>query len=440
MSCTDLKVAFATLGCKLNTFESQAIGSLARDDGMTIVPFEDEADVYIINTCTVTQKSDYKSRQLARRARRRSPTAKVVMTGCYAERDPEGLAQLPDVDLVVGNPAKLGIPELLRRLDSQPRIVRSLPGEDRTFPPRPITNFGDYSRAFLKVQDGCNFQCTFCAIQVARGRSRSLPLRTAVEHAHVLVDAGYPEIILTGVDPGDYGRDLPGRPTLGMLVEALTEVAGLERVRLSSVGAQDYDDHLVDLVTAHPQVARHVHLPVQSGSDAVLTAMRRGSRRKQIDALLDRLVERAPGIRVGGDFMVGFPTESPACFEETLAMVQDGPWSYGHVFPFSGRPGTRAAEIPDEVGDPERKQRSRVLRDLLDRRDESYRRDRIGTDLSVLVEESSQAPTGFRNGVSSEYIRVQLPENGVVGGQIIDVRVEGVDGKRTIARTTATVV
>lgn len=424
------RVAFATLGCKLNLFETTALGAAFREREYELVPFEASADYYVINSCTVTSRSDSKSRQLVRRIRRREPEARIIVTGCYAERAPEELSTLDGVYLVAGNRAKFAIPELLDA-PSLPRIARPSEGEDFSFPSVPVDDFGEYTRAFLKVQDGCNFSCAFCAIKAARGVSRSLPMREVLDQAQRLAERGYRELTLTGVDPGAWGRDLSDRPTLAQLVHRLTKIEELERIRLSSVGVQDYDDPLIELITQHPKMARHVHLPVQSGDDSVLRAMRRGSRRAQLDRLVDRLVAGCADLRFGGDFMVGFPGETRAAFDTTRRLLQEGPWSYAHVFPFSPRPGTRAVEMGDQVPLAERNLRGSILRELMQGKDLDYRASRVGRVEEVLVESRRESGTHWASGLTSHYVRVVFPLEAERAGQFVPVCVTRIDGERT---------
>ncbi len=428
-------VAFATLGCKLNTYESHALGEAFEARAYEIVPLGSPADVVVINSCTVTARSDYKSRQLVRRVLRATPHARVVVTGCYAERDARSIAEISGVDLVVGNRAKLAIPELLEG-GADGKTVVEIEGEGSTFAPTPLTGFGGQSRAFLKIQDGCDYQCTFCIVKSVRGASRSLARERVVTHACALVDAGYSELSLTGVDPGAWGRDIEGRPTLAQLIESLVKIDGLERIRLSSVGAQDYDDHLIDLVGGHPKLARHVHIPVQSGDDRILRLMKRGSRRAQIDRLVSRLYEIDSSIRFGGDFLVGFPGEDEEAFEATDRLLREGPWSYGHVFPFSARPGTAAATMSGAVPDRTRTERAGVLRALLARKDRAYAASFVGRRISVLIEGRAEPETGYALALSSHYVRVAIRGGGAPAGKIATIDVIEADNDRIIGQPT----
>ncbi len=430
-------VAFATLGCKLNTAESHALSEVFAAHAYDVVPFESPADVFVVNSCTVTARSDHKSRQLLRRILRRAPGARVVVTGCYAERDARALAAIPGVHLVVGNGAKLSIPRLLEVEPAGAVVLDAAGAEQGGFAEAPLSGFGSYNRAFLKIQDGCDYHCAFCIVTAVRGASRSLPAATALEHARSLAAAGFREICLTGVDPGAWGRDLPGRPTLGRLIEELVALEGLERIRLSSVGAQDYDDHLIDLVGAHPKLARHVHIPLQSGSDSLLKRMRRGARRAEIDRLVERLLAIDASLRFGGDFMVGFPGEDAADFEATRALLEDGPWSYGHVFPFSPRPGTAAASMADQVPDRERHRRAKILRIIAAAKDLAYRKTLVGTRASVLIENLEEPRRGYAQGLSSHYVRVSFPRMQTRAGEIAEIDITAADASRTLGSLVA---
>lgn len=429
------RVAFATLGCKVNVYESNAIGQAFAARDYCVVPLGEPADVYVVNSCTVTGRSDHKSRQLVRKILKQAPEARVIVTGCYAERDAESLAAIPGVHLVVGNHLKLSLPELLEQVP-EAGILRG--GEDSDpFPSEPLTRFGEYTRAFLKIQDGCDYNCSFCAVKPVRGKSRSLSRARVLEHAAALAGAGHREICLTGVDPGAWGRDLEGRPTLAQLIEDLAGLPRLERIRLSSVGAQDYDDHLIELVAEHEKLAKHVHIPVQSGSDAVLRRMKRGSNRAAIARVVAGLYARDASLRFGGDFMVGFPGESKAEFAQTLALVKEGPWSYGHVFPFSPRPGTAAAAMTDTLSDQERTDRAGLLRELLREKDLDYRRALVGGRSDLLIENRQDPESGGSLGLSSRYVQFVCDDQRRNAGQLATVRVLAVEGDRTLARVEA---
>ena len=346
-----------TLGCRLNLAESESIRALLGS-----------RDVVVVNSCAVTNEALKATRAAIRRARRERPHAELVVTGCAATIDPAGIGAMAEVDRVVANPAKLD------------------GAAWGALEPAPPARFAGHARAFVEVQNGCDHACTFCAIPAGRGRSRSVPAGAVIERIAALVAAGHAEVVLTGVDLTSYGHDLPGTPTLGMLVERmLTLVPGLARLRLSSLDGVEIDDRLFDLLTGERRVMPHVHLSLQAGDDLILKRMKRRHSRRESVALAERLKAARPAIALGADLIAGFPTEDAAMFERTLALLDDCDIVHAHIFPFSPRSGTPAARMPQVAREVVRERAARLRARAAERRND-WLQAAVGTDCRILVE------------------------------------------------------
>jgi threonylcarbamoyladenosine tRNA methylthiotransferase MtaB len=407
---TLVTVAFATLGCKLNQYDTMEVQALLEAGGFRTVPFETPAQVYVINTCTVTARADYSDRQAIRRAVARNPEAVVVVTGCYAQTNPEAVAAIPGVDLVLGTQDKYALPELLdqARKRARPLVRVSDVFAARALPAIPVRRFTPgYTRAFVKVQDGCQHRCSFCIVPFARGGSRSQAVEVVVEQIEELVGAGYAEVVLTGVDLGHYGWDISPRTTLAALVRRLLDVRGLARLRLSSVLPAYFTDELIELVVGDRRVCRHLHVPLQSGSDRVLRAMRRPYTARMYRALIERLAGAIPDLGLGADVITGFPGETDADFEATEALVEALPFTYLHVFSYSDRRGTEAARRTAPRVPPETiRQRTARLRRLGGAKQSGFRRAQLGRELPVLVLEQRERETGRLVGLTDNYLEL----------------------------------
>jgi threonylcarbamoyladenosine tRNA methylthiotransferase MtaB len=427
-------VGFATLGCKLNQYDTTEVQALLEARGFRTVPFETPAQVYVINTCTVTARADYSDRQAIRRAVARNPDAVVVVTGCYAQTNPEAVAAIPGVDLVLGTQDKYALPELLdqARKRTRPLVQVGDAFAPRILPAIPVRRFTPgYTRAFVKVQDGCQHRCSFCIVPFARGGSRSQAVEVVVEQIEELVGAGYAEVVLTGVDLGHYGWDLAPRTTLAALVRRLLDVRGLARVRLSSVLPAYFTDELVDLVVGDRRVCRHLHVPLQSGSDGVLRAMRRPYTARMYRALIERLAGAIPDVGLGADVITGFPGETDADFEATEALVEALPFTYLHVFSYSDRRGTEAARRPVPRVPPETiRRRTARLRRLGGVKQLGFRRAQLGRELSVLVLEQKERETGRLVGLTDNYLELAFAGPDALVRGFARVRATGPGGAR----------
>lgn len=403
-------VALHTLGCRLNQYETEAIREQFVSRGFRVVPFNAPADVYVVNTCTVTNQADARARQSLRQAVRRRPGATVVATGCYAQTHPGQLLDIEGVDLVLGNVEKGDLVEHVLRerghLHPVSRVTRR--AEMTRFDERlDVSTFENRTRAMLKIQDGCDQFCSFCIIPWARGRHRSLPPDAVLRQARSLIDRGYAEIVLTGVHLGEYGSDLSAPASLSApaalnapvslneVVRQILEQTALPRLRLSSIWPTAVDRDLIDLLRTHaPRLCRYLHLAVQHGDDGLLKAMRRTYTAGEAGDGVDRLVDAVPDISIGADIMVGFPGETDASFQRMYDWLDRLPFAYFHVFTYSKRDHTRAARMPDQVPAPVARERSRLLRTLSDRKSAAYNSRFMGRTLPVLVEEESGGPPG----------------------------------------------
>jgi threonylcarbamoyladenosine tRNA methylthiotransferase MtaB len=421
-------VGFATLGCRLNQVESQEMRALVQKAGYRAVDEGEAAEVYVVNTCTVTSRADFSDRQAIRRITRGSPDALVVVTGCWAQTDPDALARMPGVDLVLGNHEKYRLPELLGSLvkRDRPEILVGKIADVRRVPSAPMTRMSGRSRAFVKIQDGCQHRCAFCIVPAARGRSRSQEPAVLVEQIEALVAAGYGEITLTGVDIGHYGWDLSPRTSLAALLGRLAGIEGLRWLRLSSVLPAYFTPELVRAVTTTPTVAPHLHLPLQSGSDRVLRLMRRPYNTAMYRTLAERLAAAIPDLGLGADVIVGHPGERDADFEATLALVGDLPLSYLHVFAYSDRKGTEAARMGDRVPSPVIRERSARLRALGVEKSAAFGRRLLGRAVEVVVLEGRQAG-GALTGLTSNFVEVTFPGPEGLGRRFATVRVTEAD-------------
>lgn len=424
-------VSFATLGCRLNQVDTLQIQTLLEARGFRTVAFDEPADVVVVNTCTVTARAELSDRQTIRRAARVSPRATLVVTGCWAQTSPGEVAGMQDVDLVVGNADKHRLPELLDRIGGE-RVHVSDIGDVHAMEVTPAARLSARSRAFLKVQDGCQHRCAFCVVPLARGSSRSLDPAMVLDQARRLVEAGHPELVLTGVDLGHYGADLAPRTSLAALVRSLGEIPGLRWLRLSSLLPAYFTPELTEIVTTSPVVAPHFHIPLQSGSDRMLKAMRRPYNTRMYQALVERLAAARPRLGLGADVIAGFPGESETDFAETVAFVRELPFSYLHVFPYSARAGTEATGLPGHLESHVTTRRSRILRDIGRVKSDEFRRGLIGHVEDVLVLETRDRATGGLVGLTGNFVEAAFSGPPQLMRTLTRIRITGVRQERTL--------
>ena len=425
------KVAFATLGCRLNQVDTQQLQTLFEARGFRTVDFGEPADVVVVNTCTVTARAEFSDRQMIRRAARVSPDARLVVTGCWAQTSPDDVAAMSEVDLIVGNGDKARLPDLLHIVGAARTQVSDI-ARARTIDIALVGRWHGRSRAFLKVQDGCQHRCAFCVVPFARGTSRSLEPKVVLDQARLLVEAGHLEVVLTGVDLGHYGADLVPRTTLATLLRSLVEVPGLRQVRLSSLLPAYFTPDLVEIVTTSSLVAPHFHIPLQSGSPRVLRLMRRPYDLRMYRALVERLAAARPGLGLGTDLIAGFPGETDADFAETMACVEELPFSYLHVFPYSPRKGTEATQLPGRLDSRTINRRSRALRDAGRAKGDAFRRCLVGRVEDVLVLETRDRTSGGLVGLTGSYVEVVFPGPERLMRTLARVRVTDAHGDRAV--------
>jgi threonylcarbamoyladenosine tRNA methylthiotransferase MtaB len=413
-----------TFGCRLNAYESEVIKAAAGKAGL--------ADALIVNTCAVTAEAVRQARQQIRKARRENPGRPIIVTGCAAQTDPRSFAEMAEVDLVLGNADKLepeayqpmafGVPLNDKVQVNDIMSVRETAGHL-------IEGLDGRTRAFVQVQNGCDHRCTFCIIPYGRGPSRSVPMGAVVEQVRALVGNGYREVVLSGVDITSYGPDLPGRPTLGKLVQAiLRHVPDLPRLRLSSIDSIEADEALRDAVASETRVMPHLHLSLQSGDDLILKRMKRRHLRADTLAFVSDLRARRPELAFGADLIAGFPTETEAMFENTLKIVEEAGLTYLHVFPFSPRPGTPAARMP-QVGREVARERAHRLRVVGEQRFAAHLQTRIGALEDVLVE---------RDGLGRTAQFTPIAMAGHAAGEIVSARVVGVSAAGLVGEAIRT--
>lgn len=423
-----MKIAITTLGCKINQYDSAVIRSRL-EENHSFVSFEEPADCYIINTCTVTDRADWEARQLVRRAKRLNLNAKVLVTGCYAQVSPAEVARLPGVDCVVGlnrledllyfvalpkiGDVRVAVSDVKRERGVSVLGTKALPG---------------HTRAFLKIQEGCNYSCTYCVIPSARGLSRSVTPEAVLEQVRALSDAGYREIVLTGIHLGGYGQDLRPKVDLTGLLERIDQSRLIPRLRLSSLDPREVPDRLLDLIANSDVLCPHLHICAQAGDDAILKRMRRNYDRAYYRELLMRVRERLPDAALGSDIIVGFPGETDREFDCSLEFFSALPLTYFHVFPYSSRRGTVAAALPDHLDSQVKKARARRMRELgaIKKRDFCLRFK--GRKLSVLIEEKVDGATGGHRSFSRNYLPVLVSEAGTLVNHEIEVSIDGFEG------------
>jgi threonylcarbamoyladenosine tRNA methylthiotransferase MtaB len=429
------KIAVTTLGCKVNQFESAAfLSELGRREA-ELVPFSGPADVYIINTCAVTARAGAQSRQLIRQALRANPEARLIVTGCYAQVAAQEILEIADSPIcIVGNSCKHLLVEVAlaeRHCDLEMHLGNII--EKKDISPLTVTSFGTRrTRAYLRVQDGCNSFCSYCIVPYARGRSRSLPPDRAVAQAETFADQGYREQVVTGIHLGQYGRDLtPATSLLDLLALLLAKKLPV-RYRLSSLEPTEITGELLTLMAEAPQLMPYLHIPLQSGDDRILRRMNRRYSAAAFAAVVEKSVARLPEVGIGVDVLVGFPGEDEAAFRNTYSLIESLPVSYLHVFPYSRRPGTPAATMADQVAKADKEERVALLRDLDHKKRTAFYRNHLGSCRQILVEKRKKGR--LLRGYTGNYIPVFCEgDNGLVN-QLITVRLEELTADGVLGR------
>jgi threonylcarbamoyladenosine tRNA methylthiotransferase MtaB len=417
-----------TLGCKINQYDSAVIRS--RLEGKhSFVPFDEEADCYIINTCTVTDRADREARQLVRRAKRRNPSSKVLLTGCYAQVSPAEVARVQGVDFVVGLNRLDDLLRLVETTDlNSPRIHVSDVKRQRGVPVLGTRVLPGHTRAFLKIQEGCNYSCTYCIIPAARGLSRSVAPREVLNQVRLLADGGYAEIVLTGIHLGGYGQDLVPKIDLTALVELLVNSSLVRRIRLSSLDPREVPKRLLDLIGGSEVICPHLHICAQAGEDTILKRMRRNYDTAYYRELLSKTRELLPEAALGSDIIVAFPGETDAQFESSLAYFASLPLTYFHVFPYSERRGTVASILPDRVPVPVKKVRAQRMRQLGAEKKEQFCQTFLSRRMPVLIEEKIDRGSGGRRGFTRNYLPIIVKGGNHRVNEEVDVQIDGLAG------------
>ncbi len=419
------KVAFHTLGCKLNFAETSTIGNQFVENGFDVVDFKGDADVYVINTCTVTENADRECRQVVRRALRTNPNAYVIVTGCYAQLRPEEITKIDGVDAVLGSNEKFSIFSII------PEFSKDAPSCIQVTPTDKLEEFNfAYSsealgrtRAFFKIQDGCDYKCTFCTIPQARGKSRSTKPESVIEEFSKLVDKGYKEIILTGVNVGDYGKHIGD--SLHNLLLKMLNVDGDFRIRISSIEPNLLTDEIIDLARSNSKIVNHFHIPLQSGSTKMLKLMQRRYNSDFYKNLICKLNEKIADVGIGVDVIIGFPGESEDDFMETYNFIKELQISYLHVFTYSERPNTEAIKMDGIVSVSERKRRSNMLRILSEKKKMEFYNRMLGKNVTALFE--SENSNGYMLGWTSNYVRVKQKFNKELVNKLSINTINGID-------------
>jgi threonylcarbamoyladenosine tRNA methylthiotransferase MtaB len=422
---TDKKIAFHTLGCKLNFSETSAIARQMQERGFTTVDFEEASDVYVINTCSVTDQADTKCRNIVRKAMKQNPNAYVVVVGCYAQLKPKEIASIKGVDLVLGAAEKFKLPEIITDLTKNPcgQVLASEISNANFFVD--AYSVGDRTRSFLKIQDGCDYKCSFCTIPLARGKSRSDTPENVLKNAKDLAAKGVKEIVLTGVNTGDYGKGIEGDFTFFDIVKQLDEVEGIERFRISSIEPNLLTDEIIEFVAQSKRFMPHFHIPLQSGSDKMLKLMQRRYKSDLYKSRVEKIKNVMPHACIGVDVIVGFPQETDDDFLDTYNFVNELDISYLHVFTYSERANTKAIEMDGVIPVPVRNQRNAMLRTLSEKKKRYFYQQFLGTTRLALMEQEQHG--NVMHGFTDNYIKVSMPFDALHVNQLVNVHLQDFD-------------
>lgn len=421
------KVALHNLGCKVNAYETEAMQEILEQNGYEIVPFEEKADAYIVNTCSVTNMADKKSRQMLHRAKKMNPEAVVIAAGCYVQSAGEELLKDTSVDILIGNNEKVNLPSILENWEKEhnPLHVHDLTRE-HTYEELTLSHTAGHTRAFMKIQDGCNQLCTYCIIPYTRGRVRSRRLSDIVAEAGRLAENGYQEVVLTGIHLDSYGTDLEEHENLLTVIQEIAKIDGIKRIRLGSLEPRIMTEEFVAGLAAEEKLCPHFHLSLQSGCDATLKRMNRRYSAEEFRQCCERLRRHFDDPALTTDVIVGFPGETEEEFTATVEFLKDICFYETHVFKYSRRKGTKADRMPDQIPEQIKNQRSDVLLALTEKNSGEYRKKLLGRTVKVLLEEESTiGGTTYLAGHTREYVKVAVAPETAAAGEIIDVKVTG---------------
>ena len=422
------KVAFYTLGCKVNQYESEAMSELFGNAGYTLADFEDIADVYVINTCTVTSMSDRKSRQIIRRAKKKNPDAIIAVTGCYAQTSPDEISSIEGVDLVVGTNEKSKIVEYINNLGTgfEKCQVYDI-SKNHEFEHMTVSSYSDRTRAFIKVQEGCNQFCSYCIIPYARGPIRSRDIDDVLNEARQIVASGYREIVLVGIHIASYGLDKKGY-TLADLINAIDKIEGLSRLRLSSIEPMTLNREFIERIKNCKTLCPHFHLSLQSGCDKTLERMNRKYTTAQYKQITDAIRESFKDAAITTDIMTGFPGETDSEFEKTAKFAENIAFADAHIFQYSQRKGTPAQTMPNQVPPETKEKRSKIIEEITKKSREDFLNSQLGKTVKVLFEQKCHDDDSFFEGKTPNYITVRVKADRDINNQILDVFLKSSNG------------
>lgn len=427
------KIAFITLGCKVNLYDTEAMAELFTEKGYEVVDFEEYADVYLINTCTVTNLGDKKSRQMIRRAKRINPNSVVVATGCYAQVASEEVAKIEGINIVIGTKNRSEIVETVENYVAENGVVNNVSDimGEKEFEPLKISRLTNRTRAYIKIQEGCNRYCTYCIIPYARGPIRSRKPEEVIEEVKKLAENGFKEVVLTGIHVASYGLDL-GNITLADIIEKVHSVDGIERIRFSSMEPLAIDDEFVARMSKLPKVCDHYHLSLQSGCNRTLKRMNRKYNAEQYAEACERLRNAFPNVAITTDIIVGFPDETEEDFKESLAFAERMKLDKIHTFPYSPKKGTPAAKMKNQISGDIKSQRSKEMIALSDKMNIDFLNNNIGKTVPVLFEDMEN---GFWQGHTTNYIKVLAKSDENLNNKIVDVKLDKIHGVEIVEGT-----
>ncbi|OGI02920.1 MAG: tRNA (N(6)-L-threonylcarbamoyladenosine(37)-C(2))-methylthiotransferase MtaB [Candidatus Melainabacteria bacterium GWF2_37_15] len=424
------KVAIHTLGCRSNQLESSIITDKFIEIGWQVVNFSETADIYIINTCTVTAKSDNTSRYFIRKAKNTNPEAKIIVTGCYAQIKAEEVASIEGVDLVLGNTEKINI---IENINKEKILVSDIMKEEK-FRDKTVFSASGRVRATIKIQDGCNFRCSYCIVPYARGKSRSNEPDKVLNQIKEIRDRGFQEVVLSGIHLGQWGLDLQPKASLAELLQEIEKIQTLKRYRLSSIDPMEFTDELINTLVNSEKFCRHLHISLQSGNNKILKAMKRRYTVEQYTDLINTLVEKIPLINIGSDIIVGFPEETNEDFEDTYQNLEKLPIGYIHVFSYSQRKGTPAASMLPQVPQEVKKQRNARLQKLVEAKKLDFRKKLIGHDFEIIVENTRDKKTGFLKGITDNFVSVLVDGSNKYKNKLVRVRINSLEDAAEILK------
>ncbi len=420
------KVAIHTLGCRANQHESSIIADKFSELGWEIIDFREISDVYVVNTCTVTAKSDTSSRYFIKKAKKTNPDAKVVVTGCYAQIEPDEVSRIEGVDLVVGNVEKADIAKLITG-ELREKITVTDIMQENDFRDKTVLSASGRARATIKIQDGCNYRCSYCIIPFARGKSRSNKLDNVINQIKEITEKSYSEIVLSGIHLGQWGLDLQPKTSLSDLLKELEKIETLKRYRLSSLDPMELDDDLINTIANSKKFCRHLHISLQSGNNKILKSMKRRYTVEYYSELINSLVKKIPLINIGTDIIVGFPGETDADFDDTYKNLQTLPIGYIHVFSYSKRKGTTAAQMTAQINGHIKKLRNSRLQTLAIEKRLDFSKKLMGKEFEIVVENQRDKNTRLLKGITDNYVSIDIKGGDELKNKLVRVRVNSLE-------------